>query len=236
MLYCHLFIAILLFRPVKKLWFPQRNSNHFKEEANQLEETYIQTRATILNDTLGYVDTREFWFSIDTLKKIHRLCGTGSCRIGQDQSWNPYLLRGLSSTRQLSRSWLFDRILVSHLQGRRGIHWSEFSTHGWRKSKYWYVGALNYGQGGKPPTIIKMNTPSAYIVNFLELFTAVVALLTFWKYRSSNERYFLIFYGILFGGGDWCFDGRCFYIDNSSVTIPLLLPACCSILLVPFHS
>ncbi len=38
-------------------------------EANVLEETYKNTRATILNDTLGFEDTREFWFSIDTLKK-----------------------------------------------------------------------------------------------------------------------------------------------------------------------
>jgi len=57
-----------------------------------------------------------------------------------------------------------------------------------------------------------------YIVNFLELFTAVVALLTFWKYRSSNERYFLIFLWYTFlveviGA----LMGDVFYIDNSSV-------------------
>ena len=39
------------------------------EEANRLEETYKATRAEILKDTLGFEDTREFWFSIDTLKK-----------------------------------------------------------------------------------------------------------------------------------------------------------------------
>lgn len=39
------------------------------EEANQLEEYYKRTRAQILNDTLGFEDTREFWFSLDTLKE-----------------------------------------------------------------------------------------------------------------------------------------------------------------------
>lgn len=39
------------------------------QEANDLEEYYKRTRANILNDTLGFEDAREFWFSLDTLKK-----------------------------------------------------------------------------------------------------------------------------------------------------------------------
>jgi hypothetical protein len=39
------------------------------DEANAIEEHYIETRYTILNDTLGFEDTREFWFSLDSLKK-----------------------------------------------------------------------------------------------------------------------------------------------------------------------
>jgi len=39
------------------------------EEANVLEEEFKETRARILNDTLGFVDTRDFWFSIETLKE-----------------------------------------------------------------------------------------------------------------------------------------------------------------------
>ncbi len=39
------------------------------DEANTLEEDYIVTRYRVINDALGYDDTREFWFSLDSLKK-----------------------------------------------------------------------------------------------------------------------------------------------------------------------
>jgi hypothetical protein len=39
------------------------------EEANTLEEDYIQTRYNVINAALGYQDTREFWFSLDSLKR-----------------------------------------------------------------------------------------------------------------------------------------------------------------------
>ncbi|GHC56011.1 hypothetical protein [Ulvibacter litoralis] len=39
------------------------------EQANALEEDYIETRYKLLKDTLKIEDTRDFWFSIDTLKK-----------------------------------------------------------------------------------------------------------------------------------------------------------------------
>lgn len=39
------------------------------EEANNLEEEFKRTRARILNEALGFEDTRDFWFSLDTLKK-----------------------------------------------------------------------------------------------------------------------------------------------------------------------
>ncbi|PKA82288.1 hypothetical protein ATE92_0416 [Ulvibacter sp. MAR_2010_11] len=39
------------------------------QDANVLEENFKTTRAAIINDSLGYEDTREFWFSLDSLKK-----------------------------------------------------------------------------------------------------------------------------------------------------------------------
>lgn len=39
------------------------------EEANALEEDYIETRYNVINASLGYNDTREFWFSLDSLKR-----------------------------------------------------------------------------------------------------------------------------------------------------------------------
>lgn len=38
-------------------------------QANILEDEFIKTRANILNDTLGFEDSREFLFSLDSLKQ-----------------------------------------------------------------------------------------------------------------------------------------------------------------------
>lgn len=38
------------------------------EEANILEEEFKRTRSVVIDRSLGYEDTREFWFSLDTLK------------------------------------------------------------------------------------------------------------------------------------------------------------------------
>lgn len=57
------------------------------EQANALEEDYITTRYDILKDTLKIEDTRDFWFSIDTLKKYiayveHEAKGKGLSNLG----------------------------------------------------------------------------------------------------------------------------------------------------------
>ena len=38
------------------------------ERAKTLEQEFVLTRGQIINDSLGIVDTREFWFSLDSLK------------------------------------------------------------------------------------------------------------------------------------------------------------------------
>lgn len=39
------------------------------EEADNLEEEFKRSRSRILDSALGFQDTRDFWFSLDTLKK-----------------------------------------------------------------------------------------------------------------------------------------------------------------------
>lgn len=39
------------------------------EEANRLEEEFKNTRSAVLDTALGFEDTRDFWFSLDTIKK-----------------------------------------------------------------------------------------------------------------------------------------------------------------------
>ena len=39
------------------------------EKAKTLEQEFVLTRGQIINDSLDIVDTREFWFSLDSLKR-----------------------------------------------------------------------------------------------------------------------------------------------------------------------
>ena len=39
------------------------------EEANELEEEFVQTRWRVINDAFDIKDARDFWFSLDSLKK-----------------------------------------------------------------------------------------------------------------------------------------------------------------------
>lgn len=39
------------------------------EEANRLEEEFVTTRYRVINEALDITDTRDFWFSLDSLKK-----------------------------------------------------------------------------------------------------------------------------------------------------------------------
>ena len=83
LLIAFIFISVTLFSSCEEVVVTSPVQTISFEEANRLEETYKQTRATILNDTLGYEDTREFWFSLDTLKKYISYVKNIS-RIGDD--------------------------------------------------------------------------------------------------------------------------------------------------------
>lgn len=61
-------ITIFFFSACEKVIDPPQQTISVAE-ADRLEEEFKGTRAKILNAALGFEDTRDFWFSIDTLKK-----------------------------------------------------------------------------------------------------------------------------------------------------------------------
>ena len=61
-------IAVFLFSSCEEIIDPPQQSISF-QQANNLEEEYKRTRAGIINDSLDIVDTRDFWFSLETLKE-----------------------------------------------------------------------------------------------------------------------------------------------------------------------
>jgi len=61
-------ISVFLFSSCEKIIDPPQQAISV-QEANNLEEEFKRTRSIILDSALGFVDTRAFWFSLDTLKK-----------------------------------------------------------------------------------------------------------------------------------------------------------------------
>lgn len=63
-----LFVSIIFFC-FKSCKAPKPVGTINYDKANELEELFKTSRSTIINNHLGYQDSREVWFSIDRLKK-----------------------------------------------------------------------------------------------------------------------------------------------------------------------
>ncbi|HPF12074.1 MAG TPA: hypothetical protein PKW08_07880 [Flavobacteriaceae bacterium] len=146
-----IFFMILLFSACEEIMVSPPAQTISKEEANRLEETYIQTRATILNDTLGYVDTREFWFSIDTLKKYidyveQEAAGLGKTNLGIRIYLGAYPTQGNYPDPGYSTVFLVPTYRDEGNPLKRG-----FLPMDEENQNIDTLAPLNYGQGGKPP-------------------------------------------------------------------------------------
>ncbi len=62
------FFSILFFASCEKPVDPPAQSISFRE-AKALQREFIDTRSVILDEALGFQDTRDFWFSLDTIKR-----------------------------------------------------------------------------------------------------------------------------------------------------------------------
>lgn len=61
-------LIVFMFSACEKIIDPPQQAISV-EEADRLEEEFKATRSAVLDTALGFEDTRDFWFSLDTLKK-----------------------------------------------------------------------------------------------------------------------------------------------------------------------
>ena len=61
-------LTVFLFSACEKIIDPPQQVISI-EEANRFEEEFKNTRSAVLDSVLGFQDTRDFWFSLDTIKK-----------------------------------------------------------------------------------------------------------------------------------------------------------------------
>lgn len=151
LLFAFTFISITLFSSCEEVVVNPPTQTISFEEANRLEETYKQTRATILNDTLGYEDTREFWFSLDTLKKYISYVEQEGARMGKKGLGLRVYLGAYPTQSNYPDSGYSTVFLVPTAKSERNSLKQGFFPIDETHENLDSINALNYGHGGKPP-------------------------------------------------------------------------------------
>lgn len=120
------------------------------DQAQELQEEYVRTRSGIVNKTLGFEDTRDFWFSLDSLEQYIRYVRSESAKQGlKDLGVRIFY----AAYPEESKEWPdpgFSTVIIVPTNGRPSLGNGFFpippiqSTSGG-------IRAYNYASGGKPP-------------------------------------------------------------------------------------
>lgn len=121
------------------------------EQANLLQDHYIETRAGILEDTLGFVDTRDFQFSLETIKEYiayveQEAAKQGKTGLGLRVHFGVYPQQGDYPNPGYSTVFF-----VPTAQGLSPTGVKGFAPSLPADVVLDSVNALNYGHGGIPP-------------------------------------------------------------------------------------
>ncbi|MEZ4859495.1 MAG: hypothetical protein R2781_11865 [Flavobacteriaceae bacterium] len=146
------FFSLLFFASCKEIVITDAPTQTITvEEANRLEETYKQTRASILNDTLGYEDTREFWFSLDTLKKYIAYVEQEGTKMGKKNLGLRIYLGAYPKQGNYPDPGYTTVFLVPTASAGTNPLKQGFLPFEDSQENIDSLGPLNYSQGGKPP-------------------------------------------------------------------------------------
>ena len=119
--------------------------------ANTLEEEFKDTRASVINKHLGYEDTREFWFSIDSLKKYIEYVEYESHKKGHDKLGMRIYFAAYPANSDTPDPGYSTVFLVPTAQQKNSAIQNGFFPIAPIQENIKDLKALNYSQGGKPP-------------------------------------------------------------------------------------
>ena len=146
-----IFFSVMLFSSCEEVVVRPPAQTISVEKANRLEETYKQTRARILNDTLGYEDTREFWFSLDSLKKYIAYVEQEAAKKGKTDLGLRIYLGAYPSEGDYPDPGYSTVFIVPTAKNARSSLKRGFFPQEETQENIDSINALNYGHGGKPP-------------------------------------------------------------------------------------
>lgn len=143
-------LTVFLFSACEDIIDPPQQSISV-EEANVLEEEFVQTRGRIINEALGYTDTRDFWFSLDTLKQyIAYVEQEGKKRGKQNLGMRIYFAAYPSEGNYPEPGYATVFLVPTSEPEVSQLQKGFFPIHPGHQNLD-SINALNYGHGGQPP-------------------------------------------------------------------------------------
>lgn len=143
-------ISVFLFSSCEEIIDPPQQSIT-AEEANILEEEFKETRARILNDTLGFVDTRDFWFSLDSLKRYIEYVEQEGKRMGkQNLGIRIYFAAYPPESNYPDPGFSTVFLAPTGQDPNNGLQKGFFPVEHHNQNLD-SINALNFGHGGQPP-------------------------------------------------------------------------------------
>jgi hypothetical protein len=121
------------------------------EDADNLEEEFKRTRSRILDSALGFQDTRDFWFSLDTLKKYIEYVEYEGRKMGKENLGIRIYFAAYPEQGNYPDPGYATVFLVPTAQAEPNPLKQGFFPAPLENQALDSLKALNYSQGGRPP-------------------------------------------------------------------------------------
>ncbi|WP_299533942.1 hypothetical protein [Ulvibacterium sp.] len=124
------------------------------EQAQRLQEEFVRTRSGIVNKTLGFEDTRDFWFSLDSMEQYIRYVRSESAKQGLENLGLRIFYAAYPE--ESKEQWPdpgFSTVIIVPTHGKLELSNGFFPAPPLQSTSN--MRAYNYAHGGKPPKKVK---------------------------------------------------------------------------------
>lgn len=153
-----LIILTLLLNNCKDRFFPAEveapSQTISLDQAHTLQQEYVRTRSEIVNKTLGFEDTRDFWFSLDSVEQYIRYVRSESKKQGLENLGIRIFYAAYPE--ESKEQWPdpgFSTVIIVPTHGKSNLGNGFFPMPPVIYNSS--IRAFNYGGGGKPPKKIQ---------------------------------------------------------------------------------
>lgn len=124
------------------------------DQAQRLQEEYVRTRSEIVNKTLGFEDTRDFWFSLDSVEQYIRYVRSESKKQGlEDLGLRIFYAAYPKESKEEWPNPGFSTVIIVPTHGKPDLGNGFLPSPPVQKTSN--VKAYNYGNAGQPPKKVK---------------------------------------------------------------------------------